>query len=84
MPAFGKGRLIEWVTQFVGRLCGTKERDVLLTERQIDRGKHVEGRQFPRIDLDQTNMRHRSGDRIRLSRRGALLFLALLALLVHQ
>ena len=61
-----------------------KERDVLLTEREINRGQRVKGRQFAWVDLNQANMRHRPRDRIGLSRSGALLFLALLALLVHQ
>src|SRR5581483_3741446 len=68
----------------IGGLGGTKERDVLLAERKIDRGQRVEDCQFPWIDLDQPNMGHGSRDRIRLSRSGALLFLALLALLVHH
>jgi hypothetical protein len=64
-------------------LCGTKERDVLLREREIDRGKRLEGHQFPRIDLNQPDVRHCSRDQIGLSHPAMLLLLALLALLVH-
>jgi hypothetical protein len=84
VPAFGKGGRIERITHLVRHLQGTEERDVLLTEGEIDRGKRVEGGQFARVDLDQTNMRHRSRDQVGLSHHDMLLFLALLALLVHQ
>src|SRR5258708_11343141 len=84
MPALGKGGRIERITQLGRRLLCTEERDVLLTEGEIDRGKRVEGGQFARVALNQTNMRHRSSDQVGLSHRDMLFFLALLALLVHQ
>ncbi len=84
LPAFGKGGRIERITQLGRHLLCTEERDVLLTEGEIDRGKRVEGGQFARVDLNQTNMRHRSSDQVGLSHRDMLFFLALLALLVHQ
>jgi hypothetical protein len=76
--------MIQWITQFVGGFCATKERDVLLAKRQIDWGKRIEGRQFPWVDLNQPDMGHGSRDWIRLSGSGVLLFLAVLALLVSQ
>ena len=41
-----------------------KQRGVLLAQGQIDRHQRIESGELARVGLDQTNMRHRAGDRL--------------------
>src|SRR5260370_186027 len=62
MPALREGCVIERITQLVGLLIGTKYGHVLLTEREVDRGQGIKRSKLAAIGLEQTDMRHGSGD----------------------
>src|SRR5215467_13280544 len=53
--------------KLIGGLLGTKEGDILLTEREIDRSQGIKRGQFARIDFDQANMRDRFGNPLGLA-----------------
>ena len=43
-------------------LIRTKEGNILLVERQVDRGQGIKRGKLARIDLDQADMRDRFGE----------------------
>src|SRR5438105_8426178 len=83
VPTLGERRRLEGSAQVVWRLFDAEQRDIVLTEGEIDGSELVEGDQLPRIDLDQANMGHSPRDDLRFACSGAFLTPGTLGFPVH-